>query len=1729
MKRIRAFALIMSIIMLMSIIAPFSVFAQTDELVTSGICGDNLIWSYNTSSGALTISGEGAMYNYRSKESVAPWRHLSVGIGSIKVEEGVTTIGNWAFAYCSNAKMIDLPETSLVKIGQSAFYRCSALEEIFIPDTVTQMAGSVFAYCSSLISVSISEKLTFIDSSVFAKCEKLKNIYYAGSASQWNAIDIHSSNVSRIEKAVLHFDKKVEINWTFDEQSGLLTVSGVGRIENCDPHKAPWSAHEKQIKEIVVEDGITGLGNYSFAYLSALVKVSLPETVTYIGSNVFYKCKTLESINIPSGVTKIYNATFYGCEKLNDVIIPIGVKNIYKNTFYGCNSLDKVYFNGTFSQWKRVEVLANNLPLENIEFLVESVSWTFDESTGTLTVSGDVRMDDYNSSTEPLAPWHEHCAEIKKVVIENGVQNVGDYAFYGCTALELVCIADSVTTIGTGAFYGCSALDNVIIPENVTTIGGGAFYNNASMTNITVPASVLSISSYAFSNCTALETVYYVGTREQYDAVSVAKGNEPYVNANVVFGHRIPEAEVTELGSKDVTYNGETYTLDNAYSFKATEEFETVNAISPFRYYHADFVVSFDNDVNDVVLAGYYKLYAEHVKSEDWVPLLIENVKAGEQIRVLNEKWFGSEGSVNYQELCVIEEFLCGVLDEDGDDENTTITVELRLYEVTENAPETSVETGEYITAGIYTYKFPEKVKIYSFDEESKTLTLFGNGEDVEQGKEPFAKYSADIKTVNITKDVTVIGANAFANAVNIENVIYDGTRAEWNKLNIGEGNENLLNANITFATYQGEMFQKKFTEDFLYRVGNNGAVKLGSLFEEKDGLEIDSKTVELSWKSLDGSANAAVTYTPNTTDWKESTLAFSGEGVIELSISDLSLETTLSLEVVTAKNVTAYSQLVNGNCVLLNDITMTSDGTYAMSNASLYGNGFTFDVTNGAYKGTGYATGNYVILMQGGSTIDNVKIVGKVYTEYGATSASDYNRAAVFSDGTNNVIVNSYISNTGSPVRVHSGSVEIKNSTLKGGTFANLDVRSGQVTLTDVTTINQVSDNDKGENGETVVGFGIVSYYEGVVSGTSITINGTLTQYNNFSKSDISYIKNSTAQAFLNTIFGTEYANYIYTDGSGEKWINTGIISMMETVGKDQIIDNRTSHDYIGQKAVAYGKTGYIHAPKAKAPVEMGEYKYVGSDYTEINKKPEFDYTSKNYEAKTDGSNRYCYYDEGQVNISIDSGDTFNWDPFIIKDTFKKGGAAIPYTVKMNGTSYTGAISFNADGEYIVEYTYTDGNNYRLNADGTIEKYSKTYTATVKIVVAVVLPNAKNATFDFNGNGYKQVKIGNDVYVMPNVSATSDTVASISVSGTTVYCPKVNVIMSDGKTTHSSGWYAYFPVFSGVVTITDYADKGLGDAVTYDASTQSLPSGLTAVNPTTAFKYSSATNADATPSVKNGILVYSSAKIEANRNEMNIDVEYIYTDNTGAIYHYYVRYYAPEQKYSPGCVTPETLVTLADGSQKQVQYLTGDETLLVWNHETGKLDTAPIAYIVDHGKEENETTVITLCFENGKQIEIIGEHVFYNMNTDKYVTLDKNAEDFIGQSFAMQGADGIYGAKLVEVKTETRTTAAYEVVTYKNVTCFTNGILSASAYLDKILNIFDIDENSKTYVNTAEDVEKYGLYTYADFEDLISEDAFELYNAKYLKIAVGKGYITWDDILSLIDIYFTAEVNPIN
>ncbi len=232
-------------------------------------------------------------------------------------------------------------------------------------------------------------------------------------------------------------------------------------------------------------------------------------------------------------------------------------------------------------------------------------------------------------------------------------------------------------------------------------------------------------------------------------------------------------------------------------------------------------------------------------------------------------------------------------------------------------------------------------------------------------------------------------------------------------------------------------------------------------------------------------------------------------------------------------------------------------------------------------------------------------------------------------------------------------------------------------------------------------------------------------------------------------------------------------------------------------------------------------------------------------------------------------------------------------------------------------------------------------------------------------------------------------------------------------------------------------------------------------------------------------------------------------------------------------CFTPDTLITLADGTQVRVDSLTGEEMLLVWNHQTGAFESVPVAYIVNHGGEKSEQEITHLYFSDGNEIKIIGEHVFFDVTQNKYVSItSENAEEYIGHLFTgINGTnDALTTIELTKVERYVEETEVYEVVSYEHLTCFTNNILSTSAYLDKLLNIFDINPDTMAYSAelVQKDIETYGLYTYADFEGLISEEAFEMYNASYLKIAVGKGYITWDDILDLIDIYFAAEVNPI-
>ena len=228
---------------------------------------------------------------------------------------------------------------------------------------------------------------------------------------------------------------------------------------------------------------------------------------------------------------------------------------------------------------------------------------------------------------------------------------------------------------------------------------------------------------------------------------------------------------------------------------------------------------------------------------------------------------------------------------------------------------------------------------------------------------------------------------------------------------------------------------------------------------------------------------------------------------------------------------------------------------------------------------------------------------------------------------------------------------------------------------------------------------------------------------------------------------------------------------------------------------------------------------------------------------------------------------------------------------------------------------------------------------------------------------------------------------------------------------------------------------------------------------------------------------------------------------------------------YSSNCIAEGTLITLADGSQKAVEDLTGNENLLVWNLNTGTFDSAPIIFI--DMEEEAQYEVIQLSFSDGTTVDVISEHGFWDfwdVDLNKYVYLDEYAAEYIGHRFLKQSENCMAEVTLVDVEINIEVATAYSPVTYGHLCYYVNGMLSMPGGIDGLFNIFEVDGETMMYnpEAMAADIEKYGLYAYEELSGLVpvTEEMFEAVNAQYLKVAVGKGMITIEQIGELIERY---------
>lgn len=310
------------------------------------------------------------------------------------------------------------------------------------------------------------------------------------------------------------------LTWTLTDD-GILTISGTGEMANYYyASHAPWRSYGSNITSVIIQEGITNIGNSAFAYCDSLADITIPTSISQIGEDAFYKCSDLADIVIPSSVTSIGASAFSDCDSLITVVIPSGVTKINHSTFSNCDNLATI-------------VIPSNIT--NISYYA-----------------------------------FISCKNLTSLTIEEGVTSIGHSAFLGCEALTSVSIPTTVTSIGTSAFadcgslegiwvdkdnayysndgfgvlfnkekneliqapgalsgtytvpegverilesafYGCEYLKNFNLPDSMTSIGEWAFEGCISLTEIVIPASVTIVGDYAFVYCKNLSKVKFLG------------------------------------------------------------------------------------------------------------------------------------------------------------------------------------------------------------------------------------------------------------------------------------------------------------------------------------------------------------------------------------------------------------------------------------------------------------------------------------------------------------------------------------------------------------------------------------------------------------------------------------------------------------------------------------------------------------------------------------------------------------------------------------------------------------------------------------------------------------------------------------------------------------------------------------------------------------------------------------------------------------------------------------------------------------------------------------------------------------------------------------------------------------------------------------------------------------------------------------------------------------------
>ena len=410
---------------------------------------------------------------------------------------------------------LTIPETiegyPVTCIGFQAFYSCTGLTSVTIPDSVTEIHNDAFAYCTSLTSISLSNNIEELAADVF-----YDTAYYNNDLNWEN-------DILYIGKYLI--DAKIDITGSRTVKNGTKLIADRA-FSTCE-----------NLTDITVPNSVTSIGEYAFYNCTGLTSISLSNNIKYLNTRDFYNTAYYNddsnwkndilyigkylidvkesfsgSCTVKSGTRLIADGAFFLCEELTNLIIPSSVEVINdrlsrctgltsitvdkNNTIFdsrnNCNSIIETATN-TLVQGIKSTVIPNSVTSIGEDAFYRCKGLT------SITIPGNVEKISDASFFE--------CSELTSVVMDNGVLSIGSSSFMGCKKLKNLVIPDSVTYIGNSAFSECREITNLSIPNSVVVIGDGTFYCCSKLADVNIPNSIKSVSCTMFFGCVELKNI----------------------------------------------------------------------------------------------------------------------------------------------------------------------------------------------------------------------------------------------------------------------------------------------------------------------------------------------------------------------------------------------------------------------------------------------------------------------------------------------------------------------------------------------------------------------------------------------------------------------------------------------------------------------------------------------------------------------------------------------------------------------------------------------------------------------------------------------------------------------------------------------------------------------------------------------------------------------------------------------------------------------------------------------------------------------------------------------------------------------------------------------------------------------------------------------------------------------------------------------------------------------